>query len=138
VKVFLHIHDVDSLNGPLTLIPSSQSRKIIKENNYRWGGREGHLDEIKYKEIDNMGIEIVGKKKTVAFVDTSCVFHKGSNVKEGVRYIYYLQYITSTNFITNPIFYLFPQKIKSRLKTPQYIDYIKYLSKDSVTSVLSG
>jgi len=107
-KVFVYLSDVDDQSGPLTVLPAKLSNSIRDRLAYtRLPGKGKVPDDIMKPLIPEGGRKaLTGPKGTIAFVDTSQVFHYGSRVASKDRYVLMLQYVTLTNFIVNP-FYTF-------------------------------
>ncbi len=114
VKVFLNIKDVTSKNGPLTVVSADISEKYRNEHGYEWGGYSGHIPSVNAVKLTKNSEQLIGPRGQVALVDTSNVFHCGSNVEQGERYLFYLQFVSVSNFISNPLFSLLPLKFVSK------------------------
>jgi hypothetical protein len=113
VKVFLNINDVTLKNGPLTVVPADISEKFKKNHEYEYG-EYGHIPSVNTVKLTKNSEQLIGPRGQVALVDTSNVFHCGSNVDQGERYIFYLQYTTESNFEINPLLSLLPLKFVSK------------------------
>tara|TARA_B100000795_G_scaffold269306_1_gene258302 strand:- start:2215 stop:3162 length:948 start_codon:yes stop_codon:yes gene_type:complete len=113
VAVFLNIKDVTLKNGPLTLVPADVSEKFKNDHGYQYG-KYGHLPSSHVIELNQNKEEIIGPKGQVLLLDTSNVFHCGSIVEQGERYIFYLQYTTESNFLYNPLFAFLPKRFVSK------------------------
>ena len=98
VKVFLNIKDVTSKNGPLTVVSADISEKYRNKHEYEWGGY-GHIPSVNAVELEQNKEELTGPSGQVALVDTSNVFHCGSNVDQGERYIFLFTYTSESNFL---------------------------------------
>ncbi len=113
VAVFLNIKDVTLKNGPLTIVPADVSEKFKNDHGYQYG-KYGHLSSTNVDELNQNKEEIIGPKGQVLLVDTSNVFHCGSIVEQGERYIFYLQYTSESNFLFNPLFAFLPTRFLSK------------------------
>lgn len=101
IKTIVYLSDVDDSNGPFAFLPQS--------NRYDLPTRDGEGRVTRYEDSvvesfctqNNLSpFEVVGKKGTVVFVDTSYI-HRGMNIESGSRYTY-----------TNYYFENHPQRIK--------------------------
>ena len=88
VKTIVYLNDVDKTNGPFLFIPTTN--KINLETRDGVGKQTRYSDETIDVFCANRKLkpfELVAKKGTVIFVDTSYI-HRGKNMKNGVRYSY--------------------------------------------------
>jgi hypothetical protein len=115
VKVFLNINNVTSKNGPLTVVSADISEKYRNKHGYQWGGHSGHIPSVNAVTLTRNKVELTGPKGQIALVDTSNVFHFGSVVDQGERYIFYLQFVSESSFNTNPLFSLLPNRLKHKI-----------------------
>lgn len=123
VKVFLHVSDVDQDSGPLTVLPANISQEIRRSLGYEFGGKSGHVpdDVIRNEVVRTNEVQVIGPPGTLALVDTTRVFHFGSRVATRDRYIFYLQFLSRSNFLFNPLIPLLPARIASKLSQPPYV-----------------
>ena len=121
-KVFVFISDIDSTSGPFTLIPTHISSEIRGKLQYDWQ----YVDDQKMKQHIPPGAEIqlTGPAGTVAFVDTSQVFHFGSRLTDKERIMAVFQYISLTNFLFNP-FHRFSPYPYAHLAKPEDSEVVK-------------
>jgi hypothetical protein len=115
VKVFFNINDVTSKNGPLTVVSADISEKYRNEHGYKWGGDSGHIPSVNAVKLTHNMEELTGPIGQIALVDTSNVFHFGSVVNQGERYLFYLQFVSVSNFIVNPLFSFLPNRFLSKM-----------------------
>lgn len=117
VKIFLHVSDVDIESGPLTVIPSKLSSDIRVRTGYVFGGRAGHLNDDVFQDNKTYceAFQMTGKRGSLAFVDTANCFHFGGRVATNQRYILYVHYVTTTNFLYNPLVSILPKKVARRI-----------------------
>lgn len=113
LQLFVHLSDVDSASGPLTLLTEDDSLKVIKETNYRKvPGKKRIEDEEVVKVLgSDKKIEMVGKSGTAYIVDTDTCLHYGSRKSERSRQVLVLQFYTSTAFVL-PYFWKKQRKLK--------------------------
>jgi hypothetical protein len=103
-KVFLYLSDVDADSGPLTVVPATITTEISQKIGYSIS-RGKVSDEVMMPHLPAGSAEsLTGAAGTIAFVDTSQVFHFGSRVASKDRYVLMLQYLTLTNFQINPFY----------------------------------
>lgn len=104
IKLFVFLSDINEQNGPLTVIPAPSSRKLQRKLHYNWlPNRRRVRDEDIYLYPESSSKKsLVGKKGTTALIDTSRLFHYGSRVKNGTRYILVYRYLTINSFLFNP------------------------------------
>ena len=108
IKVFIYLNDVSLKNGAHYYVKGSLNNLKFPSNSYNVSNRiEDNFINNNYK--DNV-IQIEGKKGSIIFEDTSG-FHKGSEVKEGHRFMLQLQYVASTQYYTNQMS-LYGEKFK--------------------------
>lgn len=140
VKVFLHISDVDSNSGPLTIIPSAQSQKLRVAIDYRYGGIAGHIQDkvIEPFKANIEEIPIIGSRGTLALVDTSKVFHFGSRVATRERYLLLIQYTAKVNFLFNPIAGHLPKRIARHFSQFPYANFTNGRYSSAQNAVLTG
>lgn len=108
VKVFVYGTDVDESSGPLVVMGASTSERLREQCGYKYGGQASRVsDEVAHSLVGrNDEHPIVGRKGSVAFVDTSRCFHYGSRVGENAspRIVAMFQFLTPTAF-TLPLSY---------------------------------
>jgi len=93
VKLFVHVTDVDSVNGPLTYIPYESGRRIPW---YR-----GHYlsDETVSRFVPmDQKIELTGPLGTATMMDTASMFHCGSRCR-APRLMFVVHYNTGFGFL---------------------------------------
>jgi len=126
VKLFLHVSDVDRESGPLHLIPAELSSEIKGHLNYRYGGNQGHVsDKEIFGEIaKDREVAILGKRGTFSLVDTSRCFHFGSRDMKKQRLVFYVQYLSPSNFLHNPFGNYMPKYFAKKLPRSLYADIL--------------
>ena len=104
IKLFIFLSNIDEQNGPLSVIPASSSLKLKKKLRYNWFPENRRVyDEDMHCHPESSSLKsLVGKKGTAVFADTSRLFHYGSRMKKGIRYILVYRYLTTSNFLFNP------------------------------------
>lgn len=108
IKVFIYLNDVSLNNGAHYYVKGSLNDLKFPDSSYNVSHRiEDTFINNNYKE--NV-IAIQGKKGSIIFEDTSG-FHKGSEVKEGYRFMLQLQYVASTQYYTNQMM-VYSEKFK--------------------------
>jgi hypothetical protein len=108
IKVFIYLNDVSLKNGAHYYVKGSLNNLKFPSNSYNVSHRIG--DNFIYNNYKDKVIQIEGKKGSIIFEDTSG-FHKGSEVKEGHRFMLQLQYVASTQYYTNQMS-LYGEKFK--------------------------
>ena len=94
LKVFIYLNDVDENNGPHSYVKKSlQNIDLIKTKNNKLSER--YQDKDVEKHFKNNIININGTTGSMIFEDTHGL-HKGTNVKEGRRFVLQLVYGAST------------------------------------------
>lgn len=107
VRVFLALDRVTEMNGALSYYERGYSDQIYR----KFDLLEGKQNLQNKKRLDEMLIEgrgdliktVLMDKFDVSFIDTSNVYHRGSNVKEGSRHLLVLQF-TSPWSLHSPLF----------------------------------
>jgi hypothetical protein len=101
LKVFIHLDDVSSESGPLTVVDAEDSEKLAEGVGWVFDdGRRVTDDQV----IDVVGADGIlrfeGPAGTVDFVDTSRCFHFGSRVEPNgtPRRLFMAQYLTPYAF----------------------------------------
>ena len=121
IKVFIYLNDVSLKNGAHYYVKRSLNNLKFPDNGYNVSNRiEDKFINNNYK--DDI-IQIEAQKGSIIFEDTSG-FHKGSEVKEGHRFMLQLQYVASTQYYTNQMS-LYGQKFNLNKKIYQDV-YEKY------------
>ena len=108
IKVFIYLNDVCLKNGAHYYVKGSLNKLKFPSNSYNVSHRIG--DNFIYNNYKDKVIQIEGKKGSIIFEDTSG-FHKGSEVKEGHRFMLQLQYVASSQYYTNQMS-LYGEKFK--------------------------
>lgn len=111
VRVFVMCSDVHEECGPLTVLPADESSRVRAHIGYRYlpspagklmGKSDASLrlsDAQVYSATDTPPEPIVGRRGSVAFVDTSRCLHYGSRVRSGqTRLLASLQFLPSSSF----------------------------------------
>ena len=96
LKIFFYLNDVDNNNGPHVYVKNSlDNMNLIQDENNKLSQR---YDDNKVNKIfkDNI-IKICGDTGSMIFEDTHGL-HKGTNVKEGKRFVLQLIYGVSTYY----------------------------------------
>jgi hypothetical protein len=101
VKVWIHLRDVGSESGPLTVLDASRSATLAEE--IGWDNSvESRVEDEKVAPFarDRQLTLFTGPAGTVDFVDTSRCLHFGSRVQEGVpvRRVFFAKYVTPYAF----------------------------------------
>ena len=101
VKCFVYCNNVNQNSGPLMIIDKLKSIKTQKKINYKMNSNSKRImDEKKYFS-DNDIFHFIGKKGSMALVDTSSCFHCGGRSISGDRLMLSFQYITPYAFVKN-------------------------------------
>lgn len=94
LKIFIYLNDVNDNNGPHVYVKKSlHNINKIKDIDSKLSQR--YDDEIINEKFNNDIINIKGNTGTIIFEDTHGL-HKGTNVKEGQRFVLQLVYGVST------------------------------------------
>lgn len=94
LKLFVHVFEVTSDCGPLTLLPADRSAEMCHRTGYV-GGRHARLSD---EEIERAGgggdtVRVLGPAGSGIFVDTSRCFHYGSRGNRRERLVLLLQFV---------------------------------------------
>lgn len=85
VKFFVYLNDVTSRDGPLMVLPASESAQLRRKTQYKGG--ELHDEEV-FRHVDkDSQIECLGKAGDIVVADTSRCFHYGSRCDAGERWV---------------------------------------------------
>ena len=97
IKLFVHISNITSEDGPLIIIPANKSKQVRLATNYTFGPTRYYLQDKEVEQHcskDNF-IELSGQPGTLSFLDTCSCFHYGSRVKESKnRIVAVFQYLS--------------------------------------------
>jgi hypothetical protein len=99
-KVFIMLDDIDKNTGPLTFLPSRESKIISEAINYKLSNEDIRIsDEVvkKYVSKDSW-VQATGKKGQILYIDTCRCMHFGSRNGVKPRRILMIQYITPFSF----------------------------------------
>jgi hypothetical protein len=97
VKVFINVLDVDERNGPFTLVPADQSRRVRTTLRHGWRDRRLTDEQVlSLCETDDL-VQLVGPAGSGGMVDTSNCLHYGSRTRSGPRVVLMFQYTTYPN-----------------------------------------
>ncbi|MBI4398812.1 MAG: hypothetical protein HY586_06775, partial [Candidatus Omnitrophica bacterium] len=101
LKLFIHISNVEESNGPLTVLNQEISELLRQKLRYRYYSK---IPDERIHPLIPAHTEqsITGASGTLAFLDTSQVFHYGSRVAKEDRYVVVIQYVTPTHLSLNP------------------------------------
>ena len=104
IKLFVFLNDIDQDNGPLVVIPAEPSNKLRKHLGYDWTFKKRRVSDEEMHRWPEAAKEmaIKGKEGTTVLADTSRLFHYGSRVKSGIRYMLVYRYLTISSFLFNP------------------------------------
>jgi hypothetical protein len=101
VKVWIHLNDVRSDNGPLTGLDATASDALADRVAYDLN-RSYRIDDEQVEQVAGTDalVRFEGPPGTVDFVDTSRVFHFGSRVDQDAepRRLFFVQYLTPYAF----------------------------------------
>lgn len=120
LKFFIYLDDVLKESGPLEIIDKINTKKILKTNNYRWGGSKSHDDSLVPEEFTKYN-SLIADKGSIVIADTVSCLHRGSRNPEKQRLILLGSFYTKTSFRYPPLNWLFPkflQKILLPLSSP--------------------
>lgn len=121
LKVFIYLNDVNKQNGPHVYVKNSINNiHLIKNENSRLSER--YEDNVIYEKYGNNVINITGNTGTIIFEDTHGL-HKGTNVKDGKRFVLQLVFGSSTYYYLKNNNY---EKYNCNVKNNNII-YKKYL-----------
>lgn len=100
VKVWIHLSDVGSDSGPLTVVDATTSERIAEDVGYDFEDAHRVPDERFNQLAGDAVTALEGPAGTVHFVDTSRCFHLGSRVEAGgiPRRIFMAQFLTPYAF----------------------------------------
>jgi hypothetical protein len=100
LKIFVHISDVDSDSGPLTVLDAESSAKVARDLNYRMTTAEKRIEDdiVKRSCPDSRPVELTGNRGTLACVDTSRCLHFGSRSATRPRLVLMIQYLSPFAF----------------------------------------
>ena len=91
-KFFLFVKDVTTEDGPVTLLPAPESRRLRAILGYR-GGRL--KDNVVFKHVDKASeVALTGKAGDLALADTSRCLHFGSRCQSGERWTLMFHFTT--------------------------------------------
>jgi len=100
IKIFVLCTEVQSDNGPLTVMSAAESEALRRKIGYEYRNRV--TDEQVEQVLGSPELlEVVGPVGTSCFVDTSRCFHYGSRVESGAgaRLAAIIQYVTPYSFM---------------------------------------
>tara|TARA_Y100001968_G_scaffold329445_1_gene378799 strand:+ start:578 stop:1540 length:963 start_codon:yes stop_codon:yes gene_type:complete len=100
VKIFIAVDDIDKDTGPLLLVNSTNTSKVVSSINYNLRAENKRVDDEVIEDIlgSNQINPMVGKSGSLIFADTSRCFHAGSRKASKPRKIISIQYLSPYAF----------------------------------------